>query len=304
MVHPYATQAYAQVLARPGLEAIDVPVWRSSVLRRPIAGSAGFDATGCYPVTIIEDDVDVLAGLDALREAGMLSLVLVTDPYIRPELAQLESAFDFVRPFKTHYIREGGMAEAAYSKHHRNELARATAQVRRIDLTEYLTDWCRLYDCLVSRRKIIGMAAFSGDSFRRLAELPGLVSFGAFVADELVGAHLWIVGNNRVHSHLAATDEVGLSSGASYALYDAAIRCFGDVETIDFGGGAGLQDDPDNGLSRFKRGFANRTGMAYLCGKILNPEQYETLCATTGTAGNTYFPAYRGLPVSGEGTDV
>jgi len=309
-VHPYASAAYAQSLADTDHAPLAVPEWGFAVLQRSIPGG-GVDAVGCYPLATFAPDADLTAGLARLRNAGLVSVVLVADPVLRPATAALRRAFDIARPFKTHYLCEDpGETRPgeppAYSKHHRYELRRARATVRRIALADHLAAWTRLYRGLVARHGIRGPAAFSSAAFRRLAQLDGLVAFGAFLDDDLVGCQLWLAGGGRAHSHLAAVDPAGLAARAAYALYDAGIRHFAatGAATIDLGGGAGLRDDPGDGLARFKRGFANRTAPALLCGAILDPARYDALCSGVSGGGESgYFPAYRdpGAGGSGEG---
>ncbi|HPF71730.1 MAG TPA: hypothetical protein PLQ13_13725, partial [Candidatus Krumholzibacteria bacterium] len=62
------------------------------------------------------------------------------------------------------------------------------------------------------------------------------------------------------------------------------------VRTVDLGAGAGLADDPDDGLTAFKAGWATRTAPAWLCGVVLDPYAYTALSA--GRTG-AYFPLYR-----------
>ncbi len=301
MTHPYATQAYANTLEAEAHAPVAVPEWRSWALRRPICGGSGFDAVGGYPVAAIDSAADIAGGIERLRRLELVSVVLVADPFLRPSLAALEKAFDVARPFKTHYLHDNALGPPRYSKHHRHALRQAHATVRRNDLAANLPAWTALYRELSVRRRITGPAAFSSTAFRRLAALPGLTGFGAYAGDELIACHLWLDDGRRAHSHLAASNRAGYASGAAYLLYDAAIRHFATVDTIDFGGAAGLRDDRDDGLARFKRGFSNRTETAYLCGKVLDAGRYNELCAAKGVARDGYFPAYRGA--SGEKTE-
>jgi hypothetical protein len=60
---------------------------------------------------------------------------------------------------------------------------------------------------------------------------------------------------------------------------------------------AELPDDLDNltddGLSRFKRGWATGTRTAYLCGRVLDRREYERMVRAAGAGTTAYFPAYR-----------
>ena len=102
--HPYATRAYAEALAAAGaLPPIDVPEWATYVLARPIDGG-GEDAAGPYPRTPLFPAADLSAGLERLRLAGLISVVVVSDPLSGADGASLARAFDPCRPLKTHHL--------------------------------------------------------------------------------------------------------------------------------------------------------------------------------------------------------
>ena len=293
MIHPYATQDYAASLGHVG-EAFAVPEWDGQVLTRATPERDRRDAMGPYPLTPIAPDADLRAGLDRLAAAELVSIVLVTDDRLRPPLAVLEGAFDFVRPFKSHFLHDRSLGPVAYGKHHRYELRRALAQVEasEIALAEHLPAWEALYGELAARRGLAGLHAFPAAHHAVLARLPGLRTFGAFIDGRLVSAHLFVTHGGYAISHLAASAAEGYETGAAYAVNDLAITALDDCQVINFGGGAGLTDDPSDGLVRFKKGFSNRTAPSFLCGKVLDRPAYEMLSAGFGQAG--FFPAYRG----------
>jgi hypothetical protein len=293
MTHPYATEAYAQSLAHVG-EAFAVPEWDSHVLSRPISGGSDRDATGPYPLSVIADGADLAGGLDRLAAADLVSVVLVVDERLRPGAAALEATFDFARPFKSHFLYDRSLGPLSYAKHHRYELKRALARVeaREIALADHLTAWEALYGALAARHSLGGLHAFPAAHHQTLAKLPGVRTFGAFVDGRLVSAHVFVTHEGYAISHLAASAPEGYATGAAYAINDLAIATLSDCETVNLGGGAGLTEDPADGLVRFKKGFANAAAPSYLCGKVLDRRAYETLGA--GRAETSFFPAYRG----------
>jgi hypothetical protein len=93
-------------------------------------------------------------------------------------------------------------------------------------------------------------------------------------------------------SHLASVNELGRQHSAAYALYDFSMRGF-DGMIVNLGGGAGRSQD-DDGLSKFKAGFANDRRLAYIYGAVVNATRYDELCASGGTGDVAdFFPAYR-----------
>jgi hypothetical protein len=294
MTHPYATDIYAGSLRRDG-RTVGVPEWGCSVLVRPIAGGLE-DAAGTYPLTILAEDADIEGGLHRLRTLGLVSVVLVIDDFHRPELEHLERDFDFVRPFKVHFLNQPAHGPRVYDKHHRYEIRRAgrSVEVGVMDLSRHLNEWVELYAVLSDRHGLSGMHDLPREHHSTLASLPGVTAIGAWAGPELAACHVWVHDNGRVHSHLAASSERGYSCGAAYAVYDASIRHFAGAELINFGGAAGNADIQDDGLARFKRGFANATARSYLCGKVLDPDRYHELVERSVAPRDTlYFPAYR-----------
>lgn len=293
MTHPYASEGYARSLAHMG-ELLVVPEWGGPVLTRPVEASARRDATGPYPLTVIARGADLRGGLARMSRAGLISAVVVLDDRLRPPLAELEGAFDFVRPFKTHYLYDRRLGPPVYDKHHRYELRRATAsvEVAEIDLRDHGSAWRALYAELAARHGVSDLHAFPGAYHRALEQLSGLRSFGAFIDGRLASAHLFVAHERYAISHLAASSAEGYAARAAYAVNDLAIAQLSDCEVVNFGGGAGTGDDRDSGLARFKRGFSNAEAPSWLCGKTLDAEAYAALSA--GCVDSGFFPAYRG----------
>lgn len=290
--HPYAAPLYAQALSGVG-RAIDMPEWGSFVLARPLAGGDGEDGVGAYPMAVLQPESDLAAGLDRLRGEGLVSLVLVPDPLSGPSADRLRAAFELCRSFKTHHLVDPAIGPFDPTKHHRDRIRRGLRRCRieLVALAEVLDDWTGLYAGLVERRSIGGPAAFDRAYFEALARLPQLCAFAAFVEGRLCAMTLWFAHGGVAYNHLTASSPDGYANGASFALYDAAIRHF-EGATINLGGGAGHADVADDGLSAFKRGFANSSVQSRLCGSVLDAGRYAALCADRPDRG--FFPAYRG----------
>jgi hypothetical protein len=290
MSHPYADSRYLAALARNGEETMAVAAWRTAVLVRPVA-LGGVDGAGAYPMAVLGGDAEVEQGLGEMARAGLISVVMVADPLLGPSSKALAPAFDLARPFKTHYLIEPN--RYAPSKHHRAEIRRSVSRcvVERVRFADVADAWGRLYAGLTARHRITGVAAFSADHWRCLAELDGLETFAARVDGEWVSMALWFEHDGVAYNHLGASSAAGYAAGAGYALYDAAIQHYASRATLNLGGGAGLSDDASDGLARFKRGFASGETSAWLYGKVLDPIRYDELSQGRSTA---FFPAYRG----------
>lgn len=292
MTHPYGSPGYAATLAHVG-RPIWVEPWDAAMLLRE-APSGAVDAAGPHPFGALHGAADLCGGLEALRAAGAVSAVLVADPFHGPPPDRLRAAFDLFVPFKTHWTVERRAGAFAPSAHHRGciRLAERRCRVRPAALRDHLDEWCRLYGELTRRHGITGTHDYPRESFAALAGMEGLRGFLAEdAAGEVIAMHLWIDDGRVAYSHLAATDAAGYRAGAAYALYAAAIEHFAGREAIDLGGGAGLADDAADGLAAFKRGFANASRVAHLCGRVLDGAAYARLSA--GREAEGYFPAYR-----------
>jgi len=287
--HPFATARYAEGLA--GREAaIAVPEWGSHLIRRPVDGGLS-DAMGIYPLQVFGRGAQVAAGLERLADKGLVSATLVPDPLLCPA-ATLARDFAVCRPFKTHYLIDPARGPFAPSRHHAQEIRRAARRCRvdAVTLADHLMTWKALYAELVARRMVGGAADFSPGYFDMLAAEPAMQAFAACVDDEIVGMAIWFAAEGVVYYHLSAVSAVGYLNGAAYGLVSAAVEHFAGQGVVHLGGGAGAGDGAD-GLSAFKRGFANGEVMAHICGAVLDADAYARLSA--GHAEGAFFPAYR-----------
>jgi len=105
---------------------------------------------------------------------------------------------------------------------------------------------------------------------------------------------LWYVQGNRAYYHLGAYSPRGYELGASFALFDSAIRYFAghELEWLNLGGSAGVTAG-ESGLDRFKRGWSTEVRPAYFCGRVLDRAKYAEILAARHLPATAYFPAYR-----------
>jgi hypothetical protein len=158
---------------------------------------------------------------------------------------------------------------------------------------DYLDDWVELYSRTLARRSITAMAAFSQEAFAQQLRLPNLIAVRAAQSDATVSMALWLVHGENAYYHLGASSDRGYSVSASYAVFAASLQELEErgVRFVNLGGAAG-NAGPENGLHRFKSGWANGSMPAYLCGRILNTQAYSELSeGITNPTG--WFPAYR-----------
>jgi len=306
----YQTQGYADSLAEFGTPRW-LPNCRGWVLQREIPGvstpvkpaNGATDAMGCYPLFVCEDWARLGADLAELRDSGIITLTVVTDPLGQADPEQLQAWFTPVaRPYKEHYLVDLSLGtDEVGSAHHRRNVRRFLGRGR-IEVCDHpaaeLDCWSALYDQLIAHHGITGIARFSRESFRRQLALPGVTLLRAVThAGEVAGMQFWASDGDKAWYHLGAYNELGYRlGGASSALTAFALDHFRQhgVRRVNLGSGAGLSHDAQDGLSRFKRGWATETRRAWLCGIVLNPEAYKKICLSGGSHAETgYFPAYR-----------
>jgi hypothetical protein len=264
------------------------------ILEREVPGFSDHDAMGCYPIFSANNWASLKEDLADIGHC-LVSVALVADPFGDYASADLRQAFDTVVAFKEHYAIDFSKS-LRISDHHSYYSRRARAEVA-IEVGPppggFAVEWSGLYDSLVRRHKLKGIKAFSDMSFDMQMRVPGMVVFRAIKNGSLVGAHLWFVKQNVAYSHLAASSEQGYKLNCSYAIHSAVVEYFrSKVQYVDLGAGAGTATQSD-GLSRFKSGWSNSTRPAYFCGRVLNPERYETLARIACRQETSYFPAYR-----------
>ena len=109
--------------------------------------------------------------------------------------------------------------------------------------------------------------------------VPGVTLFRAESGGTTVGITVWYRAGRLAYYHLGAYSDAGYAVGASFAIFDFALRYLAaaGVQWLDLGGAPGLEADRRDGLSRFKRGWATGTLPVYLCGRILNRPAYAAL---------------------------
>lgn len=270
------------------------------LLEREIPGFTYRDAMGCYPLFCCRDWSQLPADLNELAD-NLVSVALVADPYGAYTVSDLENCFDVVLPFKEHFVAEYTQpVEKFVSRRHRRRACESLENLRVEKCEEparFLDEWTDLYAALVETHALKGIKAFSRAAFARQLSVPGMVAFRAVTPEgAAVGAHLYYVQGSVAYCHLAAFSALGYELKASFALQWYGLQYFADkVECLGLGAGAGAASGSNgtDGLSQFKKGWANRTRTAYFCGRILDRARYAQIVENRDMPPTGYFPAYR-----------
>jgi hypothetical protein len=294
----YAHPGYAESFREVG---IPVPLSDSGgwLIKRHVPDGSGWDAMGCYPLFSCQNWRWLGADLNALNEQ-LVSVAAVLDPFGEYDQELLRDCFpDCLIAFKNHFVVDltAGWERHLPENHQRN--ARKALHSLKVEVCNapelHLDEWAGLYSNLIRRHQITGIRTFSRRAFVHQFQVPGLRMIRARLGSSVVGMLLWYVQGEIAYYHLGACSPQGYERGASFALFWTALDYFSctPVRWLDLGAGSGTKDSSDDGLSRFKRGWANATRTAYFGGRILDRPAYRHLMGKTGRNGNRYFPAYR-----------
>jgi hypothetical protein len=293
----YLDSAYAESLNEFGTP-LSLPGSGGWLLKRQIPDTTESDAMGCYPLFACRNWSELRGDLQKTT-GDLVSLCLVTDPFGDYNLDYLSECFpDVVKPFKEHYVADlEHSLDSFIHPHHRRNATKALQQLEVVPCNrpiEYLNDWATLYRNLIERHAITGLTAFSHRSFAEQLQVAGIVAFRALEKGSTVGMLLWYEQGDCAYYHLGAYSQRGYELGASFALFDVAIKYFAarGVLRLTLGAGAGI-NAADSGLDRFKQGWSTETRTVYFCGKIFDRQKYEALVAARDIGPTGYFPAYR-----------
>ena len=294
----YLNRQYAESLRIFGTPS-ELTGSKGWILERPIEGFDYHDAMGCYPIFVCQDWSQLRTDLENIGD-GLVCLSLVTDPFGEYDEPYLHECFpDVMVPFKEHFVIDLSRPVVTFvHSHHQRNARKALREVKVEESSNpapWLDDWTSLYCELIKRHHISGIAAFSRESFAGQFGVPGIAVFRAVYNDATVGMLLWYEQGTKAYYHLGAYSARGYELRASFALFDYSIRYFAEheFEWLDLGSGAGVATGGEQGLSRFKRGWSTGVRTAYFCGRILDPEKYDTILKARRLPPTKYFPAYR-----------
>lgn len=269
------------------------------LLKRSIPESKFYDAMGCYPLFSCLNWKNLCQDLEELKDQWV-AVSLVTDPFAEVSANNLGQFFKEVCvPFKEHFVIDLSLERGKYvSKHHKRYAKKALNKVefRICDQPEmHLKEWVDLYSHLIRRHNIRGIPQFSPELLGKQIRIPGCIAFQARKDNQTVGMQLWYRMQDRAYYHLGASNDEGYRCHSAFAIFWEVIAYFKmeGIRWLSLGSGAGVKPNANDGLSQFKRGWANDSRTVYFCGAITHKEHYETLIRRRHVHATTYFPGYR-----------
>ncbi len=292
----YLNRKYAESLYEFG-KPIYLPNCKGWILKRQIPGTEFYDAMGCYPLFVCKDWSKLHLDLESI-DKEIISLSIVTDPHGDYDYEQLKTSFDIFYHFKNHYISVlSDPIDMIVKKSHISSVRRALKHSK-VELCkeplQFLDQWVKLYDNLIKKKKIKGLRKFSKTTFAKQLSIPGIAMFRAICQGNTVGIDIWYEQGDVAYAHLVALDDIGYKYRASYALKWYVMHYFANrVKFLDLGGGLGVENKNNNGLTAFKIGWSNKVLPVYFCGKIFHNDIYSSLSDKIYSRDITYFPNYR-----------
>lgn len=295
----YAHPQYALSLREFG-EPRELPRCGGWILVQQIPGTPYKDAIGCYPLFSCKDWTKLHEDLEHVG-SDLVSLALVIDPFSGVGPACLEKDFDIVKPFKTHYLADlnyplKSFVNKGHHKNARNSLKKMNVAVCSQPV-QYLDEWMKLYENLISRHNINNISAFSRKYFDIQLKIPGTVMFIGKQKNNIIGASIVIIRDKVAYAHLSAYSSEGYKIRASYGIKWKCLTYLNEqnIRYLDIGGMAGTKEDPSDGLAQYKRGWSNEQRIVYLCGRVFDRKKYDYICQQYQIKNNDYFPAYRAV---------
>ncbi len=300
-VDGYRTLEYVRTLGHIG-EPMALPQAGGFLLQR--AWKGGTDGCAPYPLLVCDQPAKLVLDLDTLAQEGpLVSVTAVCDPMATALESDWRRAFpDLWSAYKAHFVVDLDKPwDTGLSGHHARKVRRGNKRVK-IEwaqgpgLASWCSEWQGLYAALIARHQIEGPAAFPAPSLAQQLQVPGACAVRARIEDRTVSMVLWYPAREGMRYHLAGTLAEGYEASATYALFAAALERFQAEGRawVHLGAGAGIRPDETSGLTAFKAGWTAHTRMAYLGGRIVNPERYGEWTQQAGVDSQVaYFPAYR-----------
>jgi len=293
----YLSPAYRDSF-RPFGEVLTLPGSGLHVLKRPLP-DGHHDLVGLYPFSRCPSWAGLAGDLDSLRGSGAVALSLVSDPFRKDEAVAAMSGWAVCRPFKAHWVVDlTGDWRAGRSRKTRYYAAKGCAAQEVFvsdDPAGFAKEFWTLYAETADRLDMGPLQRFTPGIVAAHLALPDVLLVIARTAEGPTGAMIAIENAQNAYIHLIGTTARAARLHTGAAMYHVALERLEarGCRMVSLGGGAGLANDPEDGLYRFKKRWATEARTTYLGGAVLDPDAYAALSAASGCAAGDFFPAYR-----------
>lgn len=257
------------------------------------------DGLGLYPFTSSPNWEGLQCDMDRLREAELVSVAMVVDPFQEDAARDALATWDICHPFKTHWTVDLTLDWRRRRAKNTRNLINKARRLQKVSVNSNCAAipeiFWELYQFNTIRHGIKGLQGLSLPIIRKQLQIANAFVFLAHEGKAVIGALICIDHGAVAHFHLMALSPRAYEVGTSYALLYAALEHFEELgcQCVNLGGGAGLVDDPADGLYQFKRRWATGQHSTLFAGLVLDEKAYAWLAARANAEKSDFFPAYR-----------
>lgn len=282
-------------------------------LSRPITGSSLRDLTSVYgyPSPLVYGHIDgkeipVLweSFLAYLAQRGHVSLFSRCHPLLAPAILGEEAYERCGRVVVIALDRPEEEQRREYRSNHRRDigkLERLGVVCHASNSARSLADFIANYEVTMRSLAAAPYYFFPHSYYRGLLAAKSFDAriYSCTLEDRVICSGLFVFCGEFVQYHLGGTAPGFAHLAPTKLMFDTVRK---DASRLGYryfclGGGHGSREDS---LFHFKAGFSSLTLDFCLIRKIINPQEYQRLCAGNGTE-NSYFPRYRapaGQPIA------
>ena len=277
-------------------ELIQLPLSKLWVVKRKI-NHCSYDFKGIYPFSSCVDPNLIDEDLAPFRNQEIASISFVSNPYDDFKFNDCLDNWSVKNKYKEHYsIKLSPDYFKSLSQNTRKHINRSirkhTFQITKPHQS-LIDEFYSLHENIIKKHDV------SGDNFIDKAmvqdqfKTPNSLIASTSYQDKLLSAMLIFQSNETSYWYLAATHPEAYSHNSNYALFSETIKYLIEkgIRIVHLGGNAGSKNAAD-GLSMFKRKWANQSNFTYFCGDELNSDLYKELCTLYPNKKPDYFPAY------------
>ena len=296
----YANYEYINTLKNIG-DALILPDSDLSCVIRPIPNEREiYDIVGPYPFVIFEDVKNELPQIKSVirkLDDNFVTLTLVLLFIDIGKIQQIiEMELDYFSFFKTYYSVKHSLPLPTLNTNNRRNIIKARKHLifefsnKEDDIEEIY----EIYRSNVQAKSLDKTHDFNLEHFKYIIQFNDTIVSVVRNDNVIESFYIWVKVRDKLYNHhLSGSTYTGKTNSASHLCLWESIQYFHKTE-IDLllGSNSGSTNDPDSGLSRFKKSYSNFEASTYVCGVILNGSLYDELNIGIDKSLN-YFPLYR-----------
>jgi lipid II:glycine glycyltransferase (peptidoglycan interpeptide bridge formation enzyme) len=208
----------------------------------------------------------------------------------------LKMNLDYFSFFKTYYCVKYSLPLPILNTNNRRNIIKARKNLifEFNNAKDDIEELFEIYRDNVQSRSLDATHAFSLEHFKFIVQFNDTIVSVVKNGNRIESFYIWVkVGENLYNHHLSGSTNVGKKNGSSHlCLWESIQYLHKNKMDLLLGSNSGSTNDPDNGLSRFKKSYSNFEASTYICGIILNEIIYDQLNIGKDKSFN-YFPLYR-----------